>query len=70
MQLVTGVDEMIESNVRTKLNELAKRANTIKKDINIRHIPTTNDQRIATENAYLMQPHQYQSISNEESITS
>ena len=60
-----GVEDMSDKNTQLKLADLYKRANAIKADPNLRHIPNEHDLSIASENAKLMQPYQYQTINKD-----
>jgi len=55
-------EHMRDKNIWAELLELSKRASAIKIDPKLRHAPNEHDLSIATENARLMQPYQYQEI--------
>jgi len=48
-----------------KLNNLKKRAEKRKNDMNLRHTPNEKDISIARENARFMQPAQYATLHDE-----
>jgi len=55
---------MIDEDVRLKLSELGKRAQEIKADPNLRHVPNENDLRIMSEHVTLMAYPQYQTTTS------
>ena len=56
---------MREQKARIKLLELSRRANAIKADPKLRHVPNNYDVALVSENTKFMQAYQYQTIKAE-----
>jgi hypothetical protein len=55
-------------DVSKKLADLAKRADKVKIDPNLRHMPNEHDIQVVSQNTQLAQYHQYQTMDNEEAM--